>query len=127
MYRDVHEFEPPLHPGEILREHLLPAYGLSQRALARHLRMSRWLVGEVVRERRAMTPELAAALGQAFGQGPHYWLSLQFQHDLWNARIVVKARVEPLVRSDRRLTVTGPPSQPVMEPRRRGFSKMAAA
>lgn len=127
MFRDVDEFDPPPHPGEILREHLLPAYGLSQRALAKHLKMSRWLVGEVVRERRAVTPELAAALGAAFGQGPHYWLSVQMQHDLWRARATVDSKVRPLARTDAHALTPARRQPPVISARRRGFGHRAAA
>lgn len=127
MFRDIHEFEAPPHPGEVLRAHLLPAYGLSQRALAKHLKMSRWLVGEVIRERRAVTPELAAALGAAFGQGPQYWLSLQLQHDLFKARATVESRVAPLVRIGREADQGGAPKRPVITARSPGFRHVAVA
>lgn len=127
MFRNIDEFEAPPHPGEILREHLLPAYDLSQRALARHLKMSRWLVGEVVRERRAVTPELAAALGAAFGQGPHYWLSLQLQHDLFKARATVESRVKPLSRIVQPPAPGAPTKRPVITARRNGFGHAAVA
>lgn len=76
----------PPHPGEVLREDILPHYRLTRKELAAHLGISTRQLGDLLRERRGMTLDLAMRLGAAFGQGAHFWLGLQMQHDLWQAR-----------------------------------------
>src|ERR1700737_4951654 len=46
----------PTHPGEILREDVLPAAGLTQDKLARLLGVSRRTVSEILHERRTSPP-----------------------------------------------------------------------
>ncbi len=76
----------PPHPGEVLREDILPHYSMSRAQLARHLRISTRKLNEILRELRDINLDLAMRLGAAFGQGAHFWLGLQMQHDLWQAR-----------------------------------------
>ncbi len=82
----------PLHPGEILREDLLPHYGLSAAGLARALGVSRQFSSELLAEKRDITADLAHRLGSAFNLGTHYWLALQKQYDLWHASEPATAR-----------------------------------
>jgi antitoxin HigA-1 len=76
---------PPIHPGEILREEFLPDYGLSATALAEAVGVSRQSINELLRERRAVSPEMALRLGRAFGMSAEFWLNLQRNVDLWVA------------------------------------------
>lgn len=75
----------PTHPGEILREDVLPAAGLTQGELARVLGVSRRTVSEIVHERRPVTTDMAHRLARAFGTSPEMWLGLQQDVDLWDA------------------------------------------
>ncbi len=75
----------PVHPGELLREDVLPATGLSISATARALGVSRQTLHAVVAERQAVTPEMALRLGKFFGNGPKLWLNMQQAYDLWHA------------------------------------------
>ncbi|RKY16216.1 MAG: addiction module antidote protein, HigA family [Planctomycetota bacterium] len=72
----------PTHPGEILREDFLQALGLTQVGLAEHLQIPLQRVNGIVRGKRAVTPETAWLLSQAFGTTPEFWLKLQAVHDL---------------------------------------------
>src|SRR5436309_12921391 len=74
----------PTHPGEILREDVLPAAGLTQDKLARLLRVSQRTVSEILRERRPVTTDMAHRLARAFGTSPEVWLGLQQDVDLWD-------------------------------------------
>lgn len=76
---------PPIHPGEMLREDFLPDYGLSVSSLAESLGVSRQTVNELLRERRAVSPEMALRLSRLFGNSPEFWLNAQRTVDLWNA------------------------------------------
>jgi addiction module HigA family antidote len=89
----------PTHPGEILREDFLAEYGLSVTALAEALGVSRQSVNELIRERRAVSPEMALRLGRLFSTSPEYWLQLQQNIDLWDAARGLKreiAHIRPL-------------------------------
>ncbi len=89
----------PIHPGEILREDFLPEYGLSVTALADAAGVSRQSMNELLRERRALTPEMALRLGKLFGNSPESWLNLQRKVDLWDAARGLKqeiAHIRPL-------------------------------
>lgn len=84
----------PTHPGEMLREDFLPDYGLTVAALAAALDVSRQTVNELLRERRAVSPEMALRLGRLFGDSPEFWLNAQRAVDLWDAQLALGAKVE---------------------------------
>ena len=89
----------PIHPGEVLREDFLPEYGLSVSALAEAAGVSRQSMNELLRERRALTPEMALRLSKLFGNSPEFWLNLQRNVDLWDAARGLKqeiAHIHPL-------------------------------
>lgn len=89
----------PIHPGEILREDFLPEYDLTIARLAAALGVSRQSMNELLRERRAVTPEMALRLAKLFGTSPEFWLDLQRNIDLWDAAHDLKrdiARIRPL-------------------------------
>lgn len=85
----------PTHPGEILLKDFLGPLGVSQTALAGHLGVSPRMLGEVVRGRRAVTPDLAWLLAGALGTTPELWTNLQTRRDLALKR--PSRPVEPLV------------------------------
>jgi addiction module HigA family antidote len=72
----------PIHPGEILREEFLIPYGMSAHALAQALRVPAPRINDIVRERRAITPDTALRLARYFGTTPEFWLNLQQDYDL---------------------------------------------
>ena len=84
----------PTHPGEMLREDFLPDYGLSVAGLAAALDVSRQTVNELLRERRAVSPEMALRLGRLFGDSPEFWLNAQRAVDLWDAQQELGEKVE---------------------------------
>ena len=89
----------PIHPGEMLREEFLPEYGLSVTALAEAAGVSRQSMNELLRERRAVSPEMALRLAKLFATSPEYWLNLQRNVDLWDAAQGLKreiAHIHPL-------------------------------
>lgn len=89
----------PTHPGEMLREDFLPDYDLSVSGLAEALGVSRQSMNELLRERRAVSPEMALRLGRLFGNSPEFWLNAQRALDLWQAAETIKqevARIRPL-------------------------------
>lgn len=76
---------PPVHPGEILKEDVLPALDLSVSEAARQLRISRQTLHRILKGTHAITPEMAVRLGKFCGNGPGLWLRMQQSYDLWKA------------------------------------------
>ena len=90
----------PIHPGEILREDFMPDYDLSVSGLASALGVSRQSMNELVRERRAVSSEMALRLAKLFGNSPEFWLNMQRSVDLWDAQVAIEddmRRIKPLV------------------------------
>ncbi len=75
----------PTHPGEILREDMLPALGLTVKDAAAALGVSRQTLHAILSERQGVTPEMALRLGKFCGNGPGIWLRMQTAYDLWHA------------------------------------------
>jgi addiction module HigA family antidote len=89
----------PTHPGEMLREDFLPDYGLTVSTLAAAIGISRQTVNELLRERRAVSPEMAIRLARLFGNTPEFWLNARRSVDLWDAAQSIEGdvrRIEPL-------------------------------
>jgi addiction module HigA family antidote len=66
-----------VHPGEILREEFLATRGISAHRLSVEFGVSAPTVNDIVRERRGITPEMAARLAKYFGTSEQFWLNLQ--------------------------------------------------
>jgi addiction module HigA family antidote len=73
----------PTHPGEILREDVLPALAMTQAAFAQRLGVSRLSVSDLLHGKRAMTPEMAARVAKLLNTTPESWLRMQEAVDLW--------------------------------------------
>ncbi len=76
---------PPIHPGEVLREDVLPALGLSVSEAARRLGISRQQLHRVLACTHPITTEMALRIGKFAGNGPGLWLRMQQVYDLWHA------------------------------------------
>jgi len=72
----------PTHPGEILREDVLPALRKSKTEIADLLGVSRPTLYDVLNEKRPITPNLALRIGKLVGGGPEIWLRMQQLYDL---------------------------------------------
>ncbi len=83
----------PAHPGVMLREDFLPEYGLTVSGFAKSIRVSRQTVNELLRERRAISPEMALRLPRLFGNSPEFWLNAQRAVDLWEAARNIKGTI----------------------------------
>lgn len=99
LSRSAHVTRRPTHPGVMLREDFLPDYGLTVAGLAEAIGVSRQSVNELLRERKAISPEMALRLSRLFGNTPEFWLNAQRAVDLWDAAIALKkqvGRIKPL-------------------------------
>jgi antitoxin HigA-1 len=84
----------PIHPGEILREDFLKPLEMSAHALAIALRVPAPRVNDIVRERRAITPDTAMRLARYFGGDAQSWMNLQVAYDLRTAEIAAGKTIE---------------------------------
>jgi antitoxin HigA-1 len=75
---------PPIHPGEIVRDDLLSALGLSVSEAARRLRVSRQQLHRILACTHPITTEMALRIGKLAGNGPGLWLRMQQSYDLWH-------------------------------------------
>ncbi len=72
----------PIHPGEIIREEYLAPLQMTAHALAMALRVPAPRINDIVRERRAITPDTALRLARYFNTTAQFWLNLQSSFDL---------------------------------------------
>ena len=72
----------PTHPGELLREDIMPALCMSKTAVARALGISRQTLYDILNERQPVTAEMAVRFGKLFGNGAAFWINLQRARDL---------------------------------------------
>lgn len=72
----------PVHPGEILREDVLPALGKSKAEIARLLGVSRQTLYDILAEKQPLTAPMALRIGKLCGNGGRIWLALQEAYDL---------------------------------------------
>ncbi len=88
----------PPHPGEILREDVLPALGLTVTEAAAQLGVTRAALSRVLNERAAISPEMAIRienwLGVEHGGRADVWLAEQASYDLWQTRKNFKPKVQ---------------------------------
>ena len=75
----------PTHPGALLREDAIPATGRTKAEIARLLGISRQHLYDILRERKPVSPTVAAKLGKLFGDGAGVWVRMQAAYDTWHA------------------------------------------
>ncbi len=87
----------PTHPGEILREDVLPAIGKPKTEIAHLLGISRQHLYDVLNERKPVSPEVAVRLAKLFGGSAISWVRMQGAYDAWHAeRKVDVSGITPL-------------------------------
>jgi addiction module HigA family antidote len=89
----------PTHPGEVLREDVLPETGLTQEQFARRLGVSRRTVNEILNERRPVSVDMAHRLARVLNTTPDVWINMQMAFELWEVAEAKKTeyeRIKPL-------------------------------
>jgi len=92
----------PIHPGEILREDVLPSLGISVTEAAKRLGISRQQLHRILACTHPITPRMALRIGRFAGNGPGLWLRMQQNYDLWQAEREMKeelSKIEPVLKS----------------------------
>lgn len=83
-----------IHPGEILLEEFLDPLGISQNALARAIGVPPRRINEIVLGKRGITADTALRLSRAFGTSEGFWMGLQADYDLEEARKRIDAALK---------------------------------
>ena len=83
----------PIHPGRILKDELR-ARKMSANALSRALRVSSGRIVELLNGKRGVSAETALRLGRFFGQDPEFWMRLQGQYDIAQARNKIGKKID---------------------------------
>jgi len=74
-----------MHPGEWLREEILPALkaaGVPRTEVAQALGVSRRTLYDLLEEKGSVTPEMAFKLCAVLGGSPQFWAGMQMTYDL---------------------------------------------
>jgi len=82
---------PNIHPGEVLFEEFLEPMGLSQNAIAREISVPPRRINEIVLGKRGITADTAIRLAKRFKTSEQFWMSLQAEYDLEEARKSLRA------------------------------------
>ncbi len=76
---------PPVHPGEIIREDVLPEVGLSVTDAAKALGVSRQMLHDILAERKPLSAVMCLKISRLLGSTPEFWMRLQADYDLKKA------------------------------------------
>ena len=93
---------PPTHPGEMLLLEFLEPLGLTQVELAQRIGVPFQRINQIVKQKRAVTPDSALRFAQLLGTTPEFWLNLQQNWDLYEAMTSASreiSRIKPLKRA----------------------------
>ena len=86
----------PPHPGEVLREDVLPALGFTITDAAAQLGVTRAALSRVLNGKAGISPEMALRLerwlGVQRGGRAGAWVAQQASYDLWQARHSAEVR-----------------------------------
>lgn len=84
----------PPHPGEVLREWLAD---ITVTEAAERLGISRVSLSRLLNAANGISADMDVRLSKALGTTPGYWLGLQADYDLWQARRHFKGRIRPII------------------------------
>lgn len=77
---DLH-CNPPIHPGEMLREDFMEPLGLTAGRVARAIGVPRTRIERLAREETALTADTAVRLARYFRMSEGFWLGLQSRYE----------------------------------------------
>jgi addiction module HigA family antidote len=76
---------PLVHPGEILREDVLPETNMTVTAAAKALGVSRQMLHDILAGRKPLSAVMCLKVSRLFGSTPEFWMRLQSGFDLGKA------------------------------------------
>jgi addiction module HigA family antidote len=88
-----------IHPGEILLEEFLVPMDISQNALARGIAVPPRRINEIVLGKRAISADTALRLARYFGTSEQFWMGVQSDYDLEEARKQLGRKIDAIERA----------------------------
>ncbi|HWU68886.1 MAG TPA: HigA family addiction module antitoxin [Stenotrophobium sp.] len=85
-----------IHPGEVLQEEFLAPMNISQNALARALDVPPRRINEIVLGKRGISADTALRLSHYFGTSERFWMGLQADYDLEEAKDLLDGSLDKL-------------------------------
>lgn len=86
-----------IHPGEILLEEFLKPMEISQNKLANTIGVPPRRINEIVLGKRTITADTALRLAKAFGTSVQFWMGLQDEYELREARKLIQDQLEQVM------------------------------
>lgn len=83
----------PIHPGEILLEDFIEAFGITQNRLAVAIDVPPRRINEIVHGKRGITADTAIRLARYFGTSEEFWMNLQSHYELRVERRALEQKV----------------------------------
>ena len=83
-----------IHPGEVLLEEFLIPMGISQNRIARNIGVPPRRINEIVHGKRSVTADTALRLARYFGTSEEFWMGLQADYNLEEARNKLGSRLQ---------------------------------
>jgi antitoxin HigA-1 len=87
------EIYNPAHPGQVLRDYL-ENHNITH--VAKHIGVSRVTLSKILNCRTVITADMSLRLSAALGTNPSFWLDMQSNYDMWQARNRKRPRIRPL-------------------------------
>jgi addiction module HigA family antidote len=87
-----------IHPGEILLEEFLKPMNISQNGLARAIGVPPRRINEIVLKKRSITADTALRLAKALGTSVQFWMGLQDEYDLREAKLIIASQLDRIQR-----------------------------
>lgn len=75
----------PVHPGILIKDNI-ETLGISVTEFAFKLGVSRQIVSRIINQKAGISTEMALKLAKAFNTAPEFWINMQVQYDLAQAR-----------------------------------------
>ena len=78
---DIH-FNPPIHPGEMLRTEFMEPMKLTSGKVARAIGVPRTRIERLVREETGLSVDTAVRLARYFKMSEGFWIGLQSHYEI---------------------------------------------
>lgn len=85
-----------IHPGEVLLEEFLKPMGISAYRLAKETHIPQTRVSLIIKGRRSITADTALRFAKFFGTSAAFWLGLQNDFDLEEAKEKAKEDLQAI-------------------------------
>src|SRR5262245_10615309 len=97
------------NPGKALRQEFIEPLRVTAYRVANDCALPHSAMSQILNGKRAITAETALRLAGYFGTRPQFWMNLQMEYDMRQAKRQIQARVErdvkPLARAAARMKI----------------------